>query len=963
MDGATVQTRRQRRIAAVVTCALGLSLLGLGLRMPVTALGASTFDVMDGNDTVEAPERDWLSPAAAGFVTTRTDPSGAGDDSLNGNEDDVAPLFSLGSVQPNKGDLTGIRVAQERVGAQEFLYLAWNRVPYGTGNVAVDFELNKAAQPPLPTAVDEPWNLNRSSGDLLLTFELVSGGTNPIISMRRWLTGGTDACQHGTAKPCWGAASVLTATTSPAAEGSVDASPISFGEMAVDLGLAGIFTAGQCNSFASVYAKSRSSGSSFTSQVSDVVAPVQKSVTNCGALTVAKAVSGPTVAGDQTSFGFTVACTTAAGGTVDLDPATAGTSATFSLLDTESRAIHGVPSGSSCTVVETAPAPAAHWAPQYTVTDNAVGATSTSGTGTSATVSSLPLVGTTVAFTNVRRTGAVVVSKTSDVNGTFSFTLDCDGSAFDRTGTAAFSIATTAPGTAATTSITGLPIGIACAVAEVADARFTSTRTPANGTVTVAATAQTVSFSNTRKTAPLTVSKTSTGGTGTFRFAVDCDGTAHDRLGAAKLSLTTMAVGTAVTAQVTGVPTGTACTVTEEAHADYIGSLRAPSTTNAVTIDDDGETVFFENTRRTGTLTVAKTTTGGTGTFTFAVDCTDDRFDQQLTIVGSGSRTVPGIPTGVSCTVTETGDSLFTSTRTPTDGTVVMTEAGRTVSFLNVRNTGTLTISKRTTGGDGTFDFDVDCPGSAFDRNVGVVTTGGSGTADPVTGIPTGSTCTVTESVPAGWAAVGGAARTVVVDGVATAAFTNRRLLPAVAIDKRANVESVEPGGTVLYTFTVTNPGEVPLSAVAVTDDKCAPVTFVGGDTDLDRVLQTRETWVFECTQVQTGRVDTLTNIGTVTGIDPGGQRVTASDTVSITLVAPAVVTRDAVEVARVSPPVVTPFIAAAPVTAVPAATVPLATTGGDVRGLLQLGGALILLGLAMVVTAPWMIRRRATAD
>ena len=46
-----------------------------------------------------------------------------------------------------------------------------------------------------------------------------------------------------------------------------------------------------------------------------------------------------------------------------------------------------------------------------------------------------------------------------------------------------------------------------------------------------------------------------------------------------------------------------------------------------------------------------------------------------------------------------------------------------------------------------------------------------------------------------------------------------------------------------LYTYTVRNPGDVPLSGVAerITDDTCSPVAYVSGDEDLDTGLIPRQ--------------------------------------------------------------------------------------------------------------------------
>ena len=76
--------------------------------------------------------------------------------------------------------------------------------------------------------------------------------------------------------------------------------------------------------------------------------------------------------------------------------------------------------------------------------------------------------------------------------------------------------------------------------------------------------------------------------------------------------------------------------------------------------------------------------------------------------------------------------------------------------------------------------------------------------------------------------------------------------------------------GDVTYTYEVRNTGDVPLADVkaSITDDKCAPVTYVSGDEDGDELLDTPnsifedsadEVWMFTCT----ARITTDTvNIG-----------------------------------------------------------------------------------------------------
>src|SRR5439155_22551062 len=114
----------------------------------------------------------------------------------------------------------------------------------------------------------------------------------------------------------------------------------------------------------------------------------------------------------------------------------------------------------------------------------------------------------------------------------------------------------------------------------------------------------------------------------------------------------------------TAIPTGTSCTVTEDANAAFTQTLVVPAN-GTVTIDADGETVAFTNTRNVGGLTISKTTNGGTGTFTFHVNCDGTAHDQDVHITDSGSRTISDIPTGTSCTVTEASNPLFSSVVVP----------------------------------------------------------------------------------------------------------------------------------------------------------------------------------------------------------------------------------------------------------------------------------------------------------
>lgn len=93
-------------------------------------------------------------------------------------------------------------------------------------------------------------------------------------------------------------------------------------------------------------------------------------------------------------------------------------------------------------------------------------------------------------------------------------------------------------------------------------------------------------------------------------------------------------------------------------------------------------------------------------------------------------------------------------------------------------------------------------------------------------------------------------------------------LPPLIHLEKKPNVYALPAnGGEVTYTYSVTNPGTVPLHDVSIADDKCTglPGRVVGhpGDLNKNNLLESNETWQFTC---QTKLTQTTTNIGTAEG-------------------------------------------------------------------------------------------------
>ncbi|HVE47484.1 MAG TPA: DUF11 domain-containing protein, partial [Acidimicrobiales bacterium] len=387
---------------------------------------------------------------------------------------------------------------------------------------------------------------------------------------------------------------------------------------------------------------------------------------------------------------------------------------------------------------------------------------------------------------NVRNTGSLVINKTTTGGtGTFTFVVNCSEDAFDQAVTIVDSGSQT---------ITGIPTGTTCTVAENAATGFTSTVTTGSSPVTIGSGSNTIGFTNVRNTGSLVVNKTTTGGSGTFTFVVNCDGTDFDR---------TVTIVNSGSHTITGIPTGTVCSVTENAATGFTSTVTTGS--SPVTIGSGNNTIGFTNVRNTGSLVVNKTTTGGSGTFTFVVDCDGILFDQTVTIVNSGSQTITGIPTGTVCSVTENAATGFTSTVTTGSSPVTIGSGNNAIGFTNVRNTGSLVVNKTTTGGTGTFTFVVDCSENAFDQTVTIVDSG----SQTITGIPTGTTCTVVETPHPDFssAITTGSSPISIGSGTTTVGFTNTALLPTLGVVKTADAASVSSGSPIGFTVTVSNSG------------------------------------------------------------------------------------------------------------------------------------------------------------
>jgi len=113
---------------------------------------------------------------------------------------------------------------------------------------------------------------------------------------------------------------------------------------------------------------------------------------------------------------------------------------------------------------------------------------------------------------------------------------------------------------------------------------------------------------------------------------------------------------------------------------------------------------------------------------------------------------------------------------------------------------------------------------------------------------------------------------------------------PDISLTKMPDLTQVHEGDAVNYTYTVTNPGNVPLSNVSVTDNRIEDVIYQSGDSNGDGRLGTGETWIFTATYNVTSDDDTpLVNTAAAAGNYTGVGTIIAWTTASVDILRPAI--------------------------------------------------------------------------
>ena len=524
-------------------------------------------------------------------------------------------------------------------------------------------------------------------------------------------------------------------------------------------------------------------------------------------LNILKAVDFNTVAPSASSFPISVSCVPAGGGIplVFQVVATATTNGTVATVPASVLA----PAGATCTA-----------------TDSVAGWTTTDGVVTMPTASATTIT-ETVTVTNVKIVPQHILSINKTIVGAFAgdqtsfpVTVACtyNGAAIDLTGNGTPLVLNVPP--AATVEVR--QDAICTATEAVVSSQWTTT--PSVMQQTTMSSAQSLTFTNTRRTVQVRATKvvnyagvTNPGDDLTlFPLMLICSNNG------ASITFPNAPISSNGSIGPVTAPVGATCSVGEMLAQADVGDWAVtydPQTTPPLAAD---ATLTVNNTRRSGRISISKTVTPANaplpaGGFLFNIDCSPGTtYDVSGISVSPGSPNLSGlIPTGMSCLVSEEDPG---SAWTPSPAqTIVIAEgaAANPLTFNNVRNSSDLVITKVATGGPITdFTFTVACVGVGYSGPTTrqVVLTPPAVASTTLAGIETGTQCTVTEAAVVGWtlsAITGGTSNlasrsttlTISTTGNAVT-FTNGRDRGSLQISKEIDGG---PGGR--FTFSVDCPG------------------------------------------------------------------------------------------------------------------------------------------------------------
>ncbi len=241
-------------------------------------------------------------------------------------------------------------------------------------------------------------------------------------------------------------------------------------------------------------------------------------------------------------------------------------------------------------------------------------------------------------------------------------------------------------------------------------------------------------------------------------------------------------------------------------------------------------------------------------------------------------------PTGAAVTATSTVSTPITRSPAITfdkqAGTPSGTAAGSTILYtFVVTNSGNVTVTSV-----GVTDAKVgaiSCP----------VTTLAPGASTSCTATYTTTLADVDSGHVANTATASGTAPTGAAVTATDSTDTHLVAVPAITLTKTAGTPTgMTAGSTILYTFVVTNTGNVTLTTVGVSDPKVGPVTCPVATLAPGASTTCTKSYTLTQADVDAG---TVNNTATATGTPPTGAAVTASSTVSTPITRTPAITFD----------------------------------------------------------------------
>ena len=227
--------------------------------------------------------------------------------------------------------------------------------------------------------------------------------------------------------------------------------------------------------------------------------------------------------------------------------------------------------------------------------------------------------------------------------------------------------------------------------------------------------------------------------------------------------------------------------------------------------------------------------TYGTGPFTIQVTCSYagqlvSGFPKVATFDGAGSQRIDGVPTGATCSAVETVNGAATSvsydpasTGNGSGSVVTSADAPQTITVTNTFDAGNLVVDKSLQGAgapqlsNGPFTFTVACTFNGRSYDPGTITIRGDAkdttiVSSPMTGLPIGARCVVTETdnggadatpPPVAVTITAGPARDGLPPDTAAAAFVNTFSAGTLTVDKVLTGTAADQPWATNATFTV----------------------------------------------------------------------------------------------------------------------------------------------------------------